>query len=57
MAMQDEKYITSYLFSRWINHFIEQLEEIGDLSSTNRQILIILDDHKNHVTLEVIQKT
>ena len=55
MEMQEKDYMTSYLFSRWMDHFIAQLEESGNLSPTNRH-LIILDGHKSHVTLEVIHK-
>ena len=55
MAMQDKGYMTSYLFSRWMDHFIEQLHDIQLLSPSNRH-LIILDGHKSHLTLEVIQK-
>ena len=55
MEMQENRYMTSYLFSRWMDHFIEQLEAIGDLSPSNRH-LVILDGHKSHVSLEVIQK-
>ena len=38
-----------------MDHFIQQLEELEDLSPTNRN-LIILDDHKSHISLEVIKK-
>ena len=38
-----------------MDHFIEQLEAIGDLSPSNRH-LVILNGHKSHVSLEVIQK-
>ena len=55
MAMQEKRYMTSYLFSRWMDHFIEQLEEIDDLSPSNRN-LIVLDEHKSHTTLKFIQK-
>ena len=55
MAMQENGYMTSYLFSRWMDHFIEQLEELGNLSPSNRH-LIVLDGHKSHFTLDVIQK-
>ena len=55
MAMQEKGYMTSYIFLRWMDHFIQQLEELEDLSPTNRH-LIILDGHKSHVTLEVIKK-
>ena len=30
MAMQENGYMTSYLFSRWMDHFIEQLEYLGN---------------------------
>ena len=53
MAMQENGYIN--LFSRWMDHSIEQLENLGNLSPSNRH-LILLDGHKSHVTLEVIQK-
>ena len=46
MAMQEKGYMTFYLFSRWMDHFIEQLEAIGDLSPSNRH-LVILDGHKS----------
>ena len=55
MVMQEKRCVTSYLFSRWMDHFIEQLEELGDLSPTNKH-LILLDGYKSHVTLGVIQK-
>ena len=51
MAMQEKGYMTSYLFVRWMDHFIQQLEDMGDFSPSNRH-LIILDEHKIHVTLE-----
>ena len=55
MAIQEKGYMTSYLFSRWMDYFIENLKEMVDLSPTNRQ-LIILDGHKSHVTLDIIHK-
>ena len=55
MAMQEKGYITSYHFSRWMDHFIEHLKDLQLLSPSNRH-LIILDGYKSHLTLEVIQK-
>ena len=55
MAMQEKGYITSYLFSRLMDHFIEHLEDLQLLSPSNRH-LIILDGHKSHLTLKVIQE-
>ena len=56
IAIQEKRYMTSYLFSKWMDHFIEQLEMMGELSSCNRH-LVVLDGYKNNVTLKVIQKT
>ena len=55
MTMQEKGYMTSYLVLRWMDHFIQQLEELEDLSPTNTH-LIILDGHKSHVSLKVIKK-
>ena len=52
MAMQVKGYMTSYLFFIWMDHFIQQLKELEDLSPFNRQLI----EQKNHVTLQVIQK-
>ena len=38
-----------------MDHFIGQLKDMGDLSPSNRHF-VLLDGHKNHITLEVIQK-
>ena len=55
MAIQENDYVTSYLFFIRINHFIEQLKEMENLSPFNRH-LIVLDEHKSHLTLGVIEK-
>jgi imidazoleglycerol phosphate dehydratase HisB len=55
MAMQPERWITAFLFSQWISHFIKSLESRGGVSPTNRHLLIV-DGHNSHVTLEVVHK-
>ena len=52
MVVQQKAWMTSYLFHRWISHFIKNVEALGGMSPERRHLLI-LDDHKSHVTLEV----
>ena len=53
MAMQQKAWMTSYLFSKWISHFIKSIERVGGISP-ERQHLLILDGYNSHVTLEVV---
>ena len=55
MAMQQKAWMTSYLFSEWISHFIKSIERIGGISPKRRHLLI-LDGHNSHVTLEVARR-
>lgn len=55
MAMQQRAWMTSYLFSAWIPHFIASVRRIGAISPENRHLLI-LDGHNNHVTLDVVRE-
>jgi hypothetical protein len=55
MAMQPRAWMTSYLFSAWISHFIEFVRRLGGISPERRH-LFILDGHNSHVTLEVVQE-
>jgi hypothetical protein len=55
MAMQPRAWMTSYLFSAWISHFIESVRRVGSISPERRHLLI-LDGHNSHVTLEVVQE-
>jgi hypothetical protein len=55
MAMQPRAWMTSYLFSAWISHFIESVRRLGGISPEKRHLLI-LDGHNSHVTLEVVQE-
>jgi hypothetical protein len=53
MTMQPRVWMTSYLFSAWISHFIECVQSKGGISAKNMHLLIF-DGHSNHVTLDVV---
>ena len=55
MAMQPNAWMTAFLFSAWITHFITMVRTRYGLSQENRHLLV-LDGHGSHVTLEVVQK-
>ena len=55
MAMQPEAWMTQFLFSNWITHFINCLSRRGGISHERRHLLIV-DGHNSHVTLEVVIK-
>ena len=55
MAMQPNAWMTAFLFSAWISHFISIVKERYGISMQNRHLLV-LDGHGSHVTLEVVQK-
>lgn len=55
MAMQPRAWMTSYLFSAWISHFIECVRERHGISPERRHLLI-LDGHASHVTLDVVRE-
>ena len=54
-AMQPEGWMTAFLFSEWLSHFINALESRGGVSPTNRHLLVV-DGHNSHVTLQVVHK-
>jgi hypothetical protein len=55
MAMQPCAWMTSYLFSTWLSHFIESVSKVGGISPEQRHLLI-QDGHNSHVTLDVAMK-
>ena len=55
MAMQPRAWMTLYLFSAWISHFVTSIRRHSVLSPEHRHLLI-LDGHNSHVTLEVAQQ-
>jgi hypothetical protein len=55
MAMQDKAWMTLYLFSAWVPHFIGSMRRLGGISPTIRYLLI-LDGDNNHITLDVVQE-
>ena len=55
LGMQENGYMDAKNFSRWMDFFLTYHESRGDLSLTNR-MLLVLDGHKSHVILEVLLK-
>ena len=55
MSMQPRAWMTSYLFSAWISHFIESVQRMGGISTDQRHLLI-LDGHASHITFDVVQE-
>jgi flagellar biosynthesis GTPase FlhF len=55
MAMQPHAWMTSYLFSAWISHFLESVRKLGGISPEHCH-RFILDGHNSHVTLEVVME-
>ena len=55
MSMQPCAWMTSYLFSIWISHFIEYVQSMEGISMENMHLLI-LDGRSSHVTLDVVQE-
>ena len=54
MGMQQNAWMTRWLFESWISHFLEYLKAGPGIDHTNRHLLI-LDGHNSHVTLEVVK--
>ena len=52
--MQQNAWMTKWLFESWISHFIECLKKGFGVDLINRYLLI-LDGHNLHVTLEVVK--
>ena len=55
MAMQPEAWMTQFLFSNWITHFVNCSSTRGGISRERRHLLIV-DGHNSHVTLDVVIK-
>jgi hypothetical protein len=41
MAMQKKAWMTSFIFSRWVSHFLTAVNKRGGISSTHRHLLIM----------------
>lgn len=54
MAVQGKAWMTAYLFSEWLSHFIKNVKLMGEILP-ERCHLLILDGHNSHVTIEVVQ--
>ena len=45
----------SHLFAQWMDDFLQSMTKRGDFSPSQRH-LMVLDGHKSHITLDVLQK-
>ena len=54
-GMQDNGYMDAKNFRKWITFLVNYYETRRNLSPT-KKIMLILDGHKSHVTLEVLLK-
>ena len=55
MVMQPRAWMTTYLFSTWISHYIACVHRVGEISHEHGHLLI-LHGHNSHVTLEAVQE-
>lgn len=55
MAMQPRAWMTSFLFSKWISHFVKSVEPLGGVSPDRRHLLIF-DGHVSHVSIDTVQE-
>ena len=55
MAMQPRAWMTSFLFSKWISHFVKSVEPLGGVSQDRRHLLIF-DGHVSHVSIDTVQE-
>ena len=55
MGMQENGYMDVENFSKWMDFFFTYYESRGNLSLI-KMMLLILDGHKSHVILKVLQK-
>lgn len=49
MGSSDNGWITSQLFCKWMDHFIDHAGP-----SQDRRVLLIMDNHKSHISMELI---
>ena len=54
MGMQQNAWMTRWLFESWISHFLEYLKADPGIDHSNRHLLI-LDGYNSHITLEVVK--
>ena len=54
-GMQMKGWMDSFHFMEWMDHFINRMKEEGGVPAIERHLLI-LDGHKSHLSLEVLQK-
>ena len=55
MAMSNKAWMTAFLFSAWIDHFILALQKNSEISMSSPHLLI-MDGHSSHITLDVVRR-
>jgi hypothetical protein len=56
MAMSSKAWMTAFLFSAWIDHFIQALRNHSSVSVSSPHLLI-MDGHSSHITIDVVKRT
>lgn len=56
MTMQPKTWMTSFLFGKWMSHFILCVQEQGSNMSHSDCHSLILDGHNSHVTIDVVHQ-
>jgi hypothetical protein len=55
MAMQEKAWMTGHLFKSWIGHFVKNVREYGLEISLVCRLLLTLDGHGSHITMDVVK--
>ena len=55
IGMSKKGWMDNHLFAQWMDYFLNSLTTRGDFSPSQRHLLI-LDGHKSHISLQVLQK-
>ena len=56
LAMQPKAWMTSFLFSKWVAHFISYVQEKGGKMSLENRHVLIMNDHNSHAAVEVVHQ-
>lgn len=53
--MQENGYINKEKFNKWMDYLINYYKVFGNLKPSKR-LLLILDGHKDHISIEILKK-
>ena len=54
MAMQPKGWMTSFLFDKWMSHFVTCVQAMGGNMSPNNRHVLIIDGQNSHVTVDIV---